>query len=217
MNERDEDLLHHLGTEARAQESEIPEEGPLGPLSDAETAGLAEALFGVEAPVVDLAAARRRRRGWTAGAGALAAAACLALWLRPASSLPSYDISVRAGEVQQRGTSESSERLTTGSVVEVQLAPAVPTTAPVEVSVFWTDEQKVTRRIPARVESVEGGGAHAVVVVGRDFVPARGAHSLEFVVARPGELSEPSEMPSDASSARFSFRFAPPESEGEHE
>jgi len=185
----------------------LPEDGPdlqaLAPLDEAERADLVDGLFGLAteapseapaAPVVDLAA-HRRRRFLTAGVGlALAAGLAMVVFGR-AASLPEYALEVRAGEQALRGDEVASTVYTEGSVLSAVLRPDVGVEGGVDVAVVLVPEAGGAQRVALRTKLSETGAVRLTGVVGKELPVGPGQHTLVFLVAPKGDL------PSDPAAA----------------
>lgn len=192
----------------------LPEDGPgldvLRPLDEAERGEMADSLFGLSpassepgpeaereapaAPVIDLAA--RRRRTWVSAGVGLALAAGLAMIVFGRSAaLPEYALEVRAGEQIMRGDEVATKTFAEGSVLSAVLRPQQAVEGEVEVAVVLVPESGAARPVDLRTQVSETGAVRFTGVVGRELPVGPGTHRLVFLVAPKGGL------PSDPAAA----------------
>ena len=128
--------------------------------------------------------------GWLTAAAA--AAAILAVLLRPSAPLPGYEISVTGGSSAMRGEQIQEPGFAPGDAVEVRLRPGTASRGRLEAELFLLRDGEV-RRLDAESE-IDHGAVRMKTVLDPDLRP--GAWTLWAVVGRPGDLPDPAELQS---------------------
>jgi hypothetical protein len=128
--------------------------------------------------------------GWLTAAAA--AAAILAVLLRPSAPLPGYEISVTGGASAIRGERIQEPDFAPGDAVEVRLRPGTAFRGRLEARLFLLGDGEL-RRLDAESE-IDGGAVRMNAVLAPDLRP--GTWTLWAVVGRPGDLPDPGELQS---------------------
>lgn len=129
--------------------------------------------------------------GWLTAAAA--AAAILAVLLRPAAPLPGYEISVTGGASAVRGEQIEEPDLAPGDALQVRLRPETASRGRLEARLFLLRDGEL-RHLDAQSEIDRGGAVKMSAVLDPDLRP--GTWTLWAVVGRPGDLPDPAELQS---------------------
>ncbi|HVG08857.1 MAG TPA: hypothetical protein VNM67_14210 [Thermoanaerobaculia bacterium] len=128
-----------------------------------------------------------------AGWATAAAAAVLAVFLRPGAPIPVYQIaSISGGSSEMRG--EQAEDFAPGDPIEVRLRPAKESRPGRLDGQLFLLRSGESRRLKTQIEFYPGGAAEMKASLDPDL--QRGAWTLWAVVGRRGDLPDPAELQS---------------------
>lgn len=146
---------------------------------------------------------RRSLARWSAAVAAVAAAASVALFLRPLAPLPDYSLEVSGGVRAWRGEEPAEAlALAPGDRFQVIVRPQTPVSRASRLEALCVLARGGELR-PLEVRSEidpAGGSVKMEGSLGRDVPPGR--WTLWAVVGRPGKLPDPAVLPSLAPGAR---------------